>query len=95
MSEVQVHTVAGKLRSEIEEKGFVDIGIGAADHFAVTPSELTSAVALLQEEEGFKLQKYRVQKLGTDNFVTITVLQGSDPKYKAVFDEFNKIEGDK
>jgi hypothetical protein len=91
MSESQVQAVAETLKSAVAEKGFVDIGIGAADHFEVSPSELTAAVVLLQEE-GLKIQKYKVQQLGTDNFVTITVLQGSDPKYKAVFDTFNKSE---
>lgn len=99
MSESQVQELVEKLKSAVAEKGFVDIGMGVSDHLGVTIFDLTSAVDILQQE-GLTVQKYKVQQLGTENFVNIRVLQ--DPNkanYKAVFDAFNKSteteEGDK
>lgn len=91
MSESQVQEVVEKLKSAVAEKGFVDIGEGAVDQFAVSPSELAAAVALLQQEEDLTVHKYRVQQLDTDNFVTITVLQSSDAKYKDIFEETSRV----
>lgn len=91
MNILEVNSVATKLEETIDKDGFVDIGKGVAEHFGVSENLMRMAIKQL-EQQGFTTQSYRVQQIGTNNFVTMTVLQGENVSYRDVYNEVNGLK---
>ncbi len=71
---------ADMLRKQIEEKGYIDIGVGVHHELGITEDKLKVAVALLREE-GYKKHYVAVPQLGTGKDTSMKVLGAPDSKY--------------
>ena len=68
-----IQTISGTLKSEVNEKGLIDIGTGVENHLGVSSTRLHSAVALLQEQ-GYEVHNIPIRQLGTGKNTTTKVL---------------------
>lgn len=73
-------STANMLKSQVDEKKYLDIGAGVESHIGVTRTKLNTAIAQL-ELEGYKVQYVQVDQLGTDKKTTIKVLTKDDVTY--------------
>lgn len=89
-SNVLVNT-ADILKSQVAEKGYIDIGAGVETQMSVSSTMLKNAVAML-EEEGYTTHYVKVEQLGTGNQTTLKVLAKPDTPYMEVFNNQDKIQ---
>lgn len=91
-----LQSVAGMLKRQVDEKGYIDIGAGVEHHVqtdlnvGVSSSKLATAVALLKEQ-GYEVHKVQVDQLGTSNKTTIKVLAPPGTTYKDIVTNKDKI----
>jgi hypothetical protein len=78
------------LKNELDEKGFLDIGIGTEHHMGISDNQLKIATAQLQEE-GYKVFYLKTPQLGTSNFTTIKVLAPPETTFPDVVANKDKI----
>lgn len=79
-----LQTTAGMLKSQVDKKGYIDIGAGVEHHVGVSKTKLNTAVAMLQEE-GYGVHYVKVEQLGTGKQTTIKVLTKPNTPYSEVF----------
>lgn len=89
-SNVLVNT-ADILKSQVAEKGYIDIGAGVETQMSVSDTQLKNAVAMLREE-GYTVHYVKVEQLGTGNQTTVKVLAKPDTPYMEVFSNQDKIQ---
>lgn len=75
--------VADRLRSQIEEKKFLDVGLGTEYHMGISRQKLDAALRLLKDE-GYRVDTVKVKNLGTRHETTIKVLSGPGTSYEDV-----------
>jgi DNA-binding CsgD family transcriptional regulator/transcriptional regulator len=85
-----LETTASMLKSQVDEKGLLDIGVGVEHHIGVSKDKLNTAVAILREK-GYGVHYVKVEQLGTGKQTTIKVLSKPDVTYKQVFENRSKI----
>jgi hypothetical protein len=79
-----LQTTANMLKSQVDKKNYVDIGVGVEHHIGVSKTKLSIAVAMLQEQ-GYGIHYVKVEQLGTGQQTTIKVLAKPDTPYAEVF----------
>lgn len=75
-----INNTAEIIRGSIAEKKYIDVGAGVENHLSISKTKLGAAVSLLQEE-GYKLQYYEVQQLGTGKYTRMKVLVAPETPY--------------
>lgn len=88
----QLANTANMLKGQIEEKQFLDIGKGVAQHVGVNPDKLRTAVSSL-EQEGYETFYIKVKQLGTGKYTTVKVLgpPGSTYREAAIAASENRV----
>lgn len=71
------------LKGQVEDKKYIDIGTGVENQLGISPTKLSTAVAMLQEE-GYKVHYLKVTQLGTGQQTTVKVLTAPDVPYSEV-----------
>ena len=79
------------LRSQVDQKEYVDIGKGVENHLLISKEKLNAAVSVL-EEEGYKRFYVKEKQLGTGNMTTIKVLARPDKTFPEVAKDHSKIK---
>lgn len=72
-----------KLRSEMEDKGPIQVGTGVEKFLGVSDTKLKTAIDLLKEE-GYHLYYIKTRQMGTGEFTNVKVLAPPDMDYKTV-----------
>lgn len=87
-------TTADTLRESVEKSahGVIDIGGSVDRYMGISPTKLTTAAAMLVEE-GYKVHKFSVPQLGTNNKTTWRVLAKPDVDYNWITKNPDLIEG--
>lgn len=78
------------LRDEVDQHGYLDVGIGVEHHLGISKEKLGTAVAVLKGE-GYTVNKVQIDQLGTTNKTTIKVLGPKGKTYKDVVTNLDKI----
>lgn len=78
------------LKTQVDEKKYIDIGSGVERHVGVSKTKLSTAVAALQEE-GYGVHYIKVEQLGTGKQTTIKVLSKPDTPYSEIFNNRGSI----
>lgn len=73
-----VNTVADKLREDIKNNKFVDIGVGIEANMGISKERLRAAVKLL-EAEGYRIYDLKQNQAGTGNSTSIKMIGIDDP----------------
>lgn len=81
---------ATRLKEEVAEKKYLDIGSGTENHLDISQTKLNTAVAMLREE-GYTVHYVKVDQLGTGKQTTVKVLAGPEVPYSEVFRNPDKI----
>lgn len=84
-------TTANMLKDEIATKRYIDVGAGNENQLGISPTKLSTAVAML-EEEGY--QRYRIKELqpGTGHETTYKVLGAPDTTFKELVNNKDMIK---
>lgn len=61
------------LKDAVDNKRFIDIGIGVEQHLGVTRTKLNTAVAMLREE-GYEIHGLKIRQVGTGKYTTMKVM---------------------
>lgn len=85
-----LQATSNMLKSQVDEKTYIDIGVGVEHHVGVSKTKLNTAVAMLQEQ-GYGVHYVKVEQLGTGKQTTIKVLAKPDTPYSEVFANRGKI----
>lgn len=83
-------STADILRKNVEEKEFLDVGLGVENSIGVSNTRLATAVAVLQEE-GYTLHRVKVPQAGTDKETEYKVLAKPGVTQKEVWQNRDKI----
>jgi DNA-binding CsgD family transcriptional regulator len=78
------------LKTEVDNRGFIDVGIGVERHLGVSRSKLDVAIARLKEE-GYQLHSVQIDQLGTNTKTTIKVLAPPGTTYRDIASNRDKI----
>jgi hypothetical protein len=79
------------LKKQVDEKGYIDIGVGVEHHLGISKEKLGTAVALLKDE-GYEVIKVQVDQLGTNNKTLVKVLAPPGTTYRQVAMNKDKIK---
>lgn len=80
-----LQSTASMLKKQVEDKKYIDIGVNVEHHVGVSKTKLATAVAKLQQEEGYTVHYIQVDQLGTGKKTTIKVLAKPETPYSEVF----------
>ena len=72
------------LKSELKRFNYLDVGTGTELHMGVSQTQLAAALTKL-ETEGYRVDKIKVQQLGTKNETTVKVLSPPGTEYKDLY----------
>lgn len=89
--DIKTTVLLGKLKKEVDDKRFVDVGKGAEKIFNVSRVKLQNALAILKEA-GYSVLAIQVEQKDTANKKTVKVLAAPGTTYKEVFDNKDKIQ---
>ncbi len=78
------------LKSQVEAKGYIDVGLGVESHIGISATKLKVALAEL-EQEGYKIQYVQVDQVGTGKKTSIKVLTKDDVTYGELVKNKDKI----
>lgn len=76
-------STADMLRKEVEDKKYIDIGVGVENHIGVSKERLNTAVAMLREE-GYPVHSIKVQQIGTGKDTELKILAAPGTSWKEV-----------
>ena len=84
-------TTIDMLKSEVDEKGYIDVGRGVNQSLDVTGQRLNTAIAALKQE-GYKVYYHDTKQLGTGKFTTVKVLGSPDSSFSEIAKDPTKIK---
>ncbi len=76
------------LKEFVDEHDYVDIGPGTELYLDCTRTSFKNSVKLL-EQQGYQVQYYRIDQMGTNHKTTVTVLAKPDSPYRTGEDKFD------
>ena len=85
------NTTADILKANVDEKGYIDVGVGVERHMGITRTKLKTSLAML-EEEGYTLHYVPIEQLGTGKKTTVMVLAKPDTPFSEVYANKDKIK---
>lgn len=83
-------TTADALKAAVDEKGYIDIGVGVERHMGVSRTRLQTSVEMLKEE-GYTVHYIQTTQLGTGKKTSVMVLAKPDTPYSEVSKNRDKI----
>lgn len=86
-----LEAITNLLKSEVEKRGYIDIGTGVERHLDITDTKLRTAVARAMED-GYTRHYVKVEQLGTGKQTTRKVLAKPGVKYSEVFRNRHNIQ---
>ena len=86
-----LNATAEMLRTQVEKKGYIDIGSGVAEQRGLTETKLRTAVAMLKAE-GYEVHNVQVDQLGTGNKTLVKVLAPHGTTYRDIASNKDKIQ---
>jgi DNA-binding CsgD family transcriptional regulator len=86
-----LQATANMLKSQVDEKGFVDVGKGVENYVGVSATRLETAVGMLRAE-GYELHEVKVTQLGTGHETRMKVLAPPGTTQKEVWLNRDKIQ---
>lgn len=78
------------LKTNVEEKGVIDIGLGVEAHIGVSRNKFLTAIRAA-ELEGYQRMYVRTKQLGTGKYTSIMVLAPPGMEYKDVYAKRHEI----
>lgn len=78
------------LKNQVDEKGYIDIGVGVENQLGISNTRLGVAVAVLKEE-GYEVHTVQVDQLGTNNKTLIKVLAPPGTTYRDIAGNKDRI----
>ena len=85
-----LETTANMLKDQVAAKDMIQIGVGVENQLGISPTKLSTAVAMLKEE-GYRVDTVKVQQLGTGKFTEVKVLSKPGTEYKDIIQNKDKI----
>lgn len=85
-----LEATSNMLKSEVEKKGYLDVGVGVERLVGVSDSKLKAAISNLQGQ-GYGVHYVKVEQIGTGQQTTIKVLAKPGVTYGEVFRNRDKI----
>lgn len=82
---------ANMLKTQVEEKKFVDVGSGVENYIGISKDKLNTAVMMLREQ-GYQLHRVKIRQIGTGLDTELKVLTLPNINQKEVFLNRNKIK---
>lgn len=82
---------ADMLKNSVEEKGYIDVGVGVENHLGISRTKLKTAIAQL-EDEGYTVHYVPVEQLGTGKKTTIMVLAKPGTTYSEIYRNRDQIK---
>lgn len=83
---------ANMLKEAVEEKKYIDVGVGTELYLGVRRTKLKTALAIL-EEEGYKVHKFDIEQLGTGKKTNMMVLsKDEDGVYSYILKNKDQIK---
>ena len=83
---------ANMLKQSVEEKRYVDVGVGVESHIGVSRVKLNNALAELQEQ-GYQIHTVKVRQAGMqDQFTVMKVLGAPDTEWKELVNNIDLIK---
>lgn len=76
--------VTGKLKEEVAEKKYLDVGTGAEQYIGISDTKFKAAIAKLKEE-GYKVYYVKFLQLGTGKETTYKILTAPEVGYSEVY----------
>lgn len=73
VKEGSLRATADRLKAEVADKEFLDVGKGTNLYMGVSDTKLRTAVAMLRDE-GYEVHPVKIPQLGTDKLTTLKVL---------------------
>lgn len=81
-----LRATANTLKEQVEEKKYLDVGLGTHLHMGITDTKLRTAVAMLRDE-GYNLHNnIKLPQAGTDKLTTFKILTKGDVPWKEAKD---------
>jgi hypothetical protein len=71
---------ANMLREKVDEKGYIDVGLGVGNRIGIKQTKLQASVDILKQE-GYEVHKIQVPQPGSTNLTTVKVLAPPGTKY--------------
>jgi DNA-binding MarR family transcriptional regulator len=78
------------LKDNVENKKYLDVGLGVERHIGISRTKLKAALSKL-EEEGYKIHKFDIEQLGTSKKTKMMVLTKDDVSYGELMKNKDKI----
>lgn len=72
-NDILVNT-ADRLRKEVDEKGYLDVGLGVSNHLGIADTKMNTAISMLEEEGYVVINNLRSKQLNSDNQTPFKVL---------------------
>jgi len=85
-----IQSTAKIVRDQVNEKGYIDYGIGTANHLGVSNERLGTAINVLKEQ-GYKVHYVKVEQMGTGKFTSLKVITSGDKTYSDVLKNKDSI----
>lgn len=86
-----LESTANMLKSEVDSKGFVDVGIGVERYVGLSRTTLDTAISMVKSD-GYEVIKIQEDQLGTGNKTTIQVLTPPGTTYRDVVTNKGSIQ---
>lgn len=83
-------TTADVLKDAVDNRGYIDIGVGTEYQMGVSRTKLKTAVQLL-EEDGYSVHNIQVEQMGTGQMTTVQVLAPAGTTKKDIYQNMDKI----
>lgn len=84
-------TVSDMLKSEVDGKGYIDIGTGVENHLGISSTKLNTAVAMLREQ-GYEVHYLKQTQQGTGKQTNLKVLAPPGTTYSEVSRNRDRIQ---
>ena len=84
-------TVSDMLKSEVDGKGYIDIGTGVENHLGISSTKLNTAVAMLREQ-GYEVHYLKQTQQGTGKQTNLKVLAPPGTTYGEVSRNRDRIQ---
>lgn len=84
------YNIAAMLKDNVDKKKYIDVGKGVENQLGVSSEKLGAAIKKLGEE-GYHIEKIKVEQVGTGKLTTMNILVGPDCDWKEVNKNRDKI----
>jgi len=88
---ISVKETVNLLKELVDQKRFIDIGVGIEKSLGISKAKLNAAIAELKKQ-GYKIHRIRLERLGApEHFLTIRVLGSWDSACSELVKDVSKM----